>query len=218
MRMTTGQIALWAGLAYLAIIVLGLGAELAVRQTLVVPGDAEATAQAILGAPGLWRAGIAADLGMVAADIVLALMLYLLLRPAGAGLALLATGLRLAQAAVIAANLLNPLQALLVLQGGPGGEGRALSLIETHAYGYDMGLFFFALACLLLGVLIRRSPLLPGWLGWAVSLAGLIYLTGSTLRLFAPEAYNAFAPAYGLTILAETAFAILLLRLGLRRG
>jgi hypothetical protein len=42
----------------------------------------------------------------------------------------------------------------------------------------------------------------------------MIYLTGSALRFMAPEAYEVFAPAYGITVLAETAFCLALLLKG----
>jgi hypothetical protein len=41
--------------------------------------------------------------------------------------------------------------------------------------------------------------------------AGLVYLTGSALRFFAPDLSAAFPPAYGVTILAGTAFCLRLL-------
>jgi hypothetical protein len=39
----------------------------------------------------------------------------------------------------------------------------------------------------------------------------LVYLIGSGLRFFAPDLSSAFMPAYGLTILVETAFCLRLL-------
>jgi hypothetical protein len=69
------------GLFYLAIILLGLFGELLVRGTLVVSGDAAATAQGISGSPLLWRSGITADLLMHVCDLPLIVILYLLLRP-----------------------------------------------------------------------------------------------------------------------------------------
>ena len=49
-----------AGILYLAIILLGLWGELAVRGTLVVAGDAAATAERIAASPLLWRSGLVA--------------------------------------------------------------------------------------------------------------------------------------------------------------
>ncbi|MCB0174425.1 MAG: DUF4386 domain-containing protein, partial [Anaerolineae bacterium] len=51
-----------AGVLYLTIIVAGIFAEFVVRQSLIVPGDATATASNIMASEGLFRLGIAGDL------------------------------------------------------------------------------------------------------------------------------------------------------------
>ena len=76
------------GVIYLAIIVLGIFGELLVRETLVVSGDALATANNISASPLLWRAGIVGDLLMQALDVPMMVIFYLLLRPVSEGLAL----------------------------------------------------------------------------------------------------------------------------------
>src|SRR5438552_3283855 len=55
----------WArigGLLYLIVIAAGAGAELLVRDRLIVPGDATATSNNIRASESLWRLGIAANL------------------------------------------------------------------------------------------------------------------------------------------------------------
>lgn len=66
-----------------------------------------------------------------------------------------------------------------------------------------------------MGSLIWRSGHFARVFGTGLAIAGLVYLVGSGLRFFAPELGSAFAPAYALTIVAETAFC---LRLLLRSG
>lgn len=63
---TTARI---GGVLYLVIIVAGLFGETFVRNKLMVPGDATATANNIMASPMLWRAGIAGDLIMHVCDI-----------------------------------------------------------------------------------------------------------------------------------------------------
>jgi hypothetical protein len=63
------------GVLYLAIIVLGIFGEVFVRGTLVVSGDATATANAIAASEPLWRAGIAGDLLMHVLDLPMILLL-----------------------------------------------------------------------------------------------------------------------------------------------
>lgn len=216
-----------AGALYLVVIVAGVWGEGFARGALVVAGDAAATAANVREAPGLLRASMATDAVMAVADVALAVLLYLLLRPAGPAVALAAMVFRLLQAAVLGANLLHLPSALWLLDtGGPAGalapgqaEVLALRHLEMHAHGYDLGLVFFGVSSLLTGWLLWRSGLFPRALGVALAAAGVVYLAGSGLRILAPAGSAAFAPAYALPLLAESAFCLWLLsgRLGPRQ-
>ncbi|SNR54779.1 DUF4386 domain-containing protein [Puniceibacterium sediminis] len=206
----------WAGLLYLVVICAGLGAELGIRARLYSPGDAAATADAILAAPALYRAGIAADLVMAVCDAGLAILLYLVFRAVALGLALSAMVFRLIQTVIIAINLMSLQAAWLVLSAegsltGARADGLAMLFLDLHGHGYDLGLFFFGINGLLMGMLIWRSGLIARVFGVGLAAAGLVYLTGSGLRFFAPELLDSFAPVYGITILAEAAFCLRLL-------
>jgi hypothetical protein len=203
-----------AGLLYLVIIVTGLGAELGLRGPLIDFTDADATAAKILAAPGQFRLAIAADLVMALSDAGLAILLYLIFRKMAPGLALSAMVFRLIQAVLIAASLMALLAAWLVLSRAEGltdAPVLALVFLELHAHGYDLGLVFFGVNSLIMGWLVWRSGLFAKAFGAGLVIAGLVYLAGSGLRFFAPEWFRAFMPAYGLTILAETAFCLRLL-------
>ncbi len=69
------------GVLYLITIVLGAAGELFVRGSIVVPGDATATAANLRSMESLWRFGIASELFLGICTIVLTLILYVLLRP-----------------------------------------------------------------------------------------------------------------------------------------
>jgi Domain of unknown function (DUF4386) len=184
-----------AGFLYLAIILLGGFGELFVRGTLVVSGDAAATADNILHSPFLWRAGIAGDLLMHVFDVPVILILYFLLRPVSRSLALLATLINLVQTAVLVANKLNLLLPLFLLEDA--GQLKAFSAeqlhalsylaIKAHGVGFGIGLIFFGVACLVRGYLIFRSGYFPRPLGVLVFVAGLSYLTNSFALLLAPS-------------------------------
>ena len=205
-----------AGVLYLIIILCGLSAELLFRGPLVDFGDATATAEAIRGAVGTFRLAIAADIVMAAADAALAILLYIIFRPVAPVLALAAMVFRLIQSVMIAMNLMQMQSALLLVTGATGmgaseAEAMALHALNLHAHGYDLGLVFFGFNSLLTGYLIWMSGLFPRLIGGGIALAGLVYLTGSALRFFGPALFDAFAPAYGITILAEGAFCLVLL-------
>jgi Domain of unknown function (DUF4386) len=192
-----------AGVLYLAIILLGLFGELYVRGKLVVPGDAAATLAQIAAAPGLWRAGIVADLLMQVCDVPVIVIFYLLLRPVHPGLALFNTLINLVQTAVLAANKLNLLLPLFLVEGA-GRLAASFSAtqradlsqlaIQAHGHGFAIGLLFFGFACLAQGWLIYRCGFIPRLLGALLALAGVSYLLNSLALLLAPALANALFP------------------------
>src|SRR3954469_12344579 len=88
------------GLIYLLIIVIALFAEAYVRGSLIVSGDATATANHILGSETLFRAGLAGEMLTCACDVALAMILYVLLKPVSGNLALLGAFFRLVFVAI----------------------------------------------------------------------------------------------------------------------
>lgn len=191
-----------AGILYLAIILLGLFGELCVRGTLVISGDATATANAISASPLLWRVGIAGDLLMHVFDLPVIVVLYYLLRPVSRSLALFATLANLVQTAVLVANKMNLLVPLFLLENGShvnafsSGQLHALSYlaIKAHGYGFGIGLIFFAVACLVRGYLILKTGYLPKILGVLLAIAALSYLLNSFALLLAPSFASAIFP------------------------
>jgi hypothetical protein len=79
-----------AGLAYLIIIAAGIYAEFFVRSSLVVPGDATTTASNIASSELLFRSGLASEFIMLACDVLIAVMLYVVFEPVSRTLSLLA--------------------------------------------------------------------------------------------------------------------------------
>lgn len=218
------QTALVAGLLYLLIITFGITGEVFIRQALIAPGDASLTAQNILDNQGLLRLAFATDTVMAIADIALAILLYVLLRPVSPTLAAMAAAFRLTQMTIVAGGLLNQHEALLFLVnagelgglGGPALDALALQALNVHSHGYDLGLIFFGVNSLIVGYLLYRSADFPRLLGIMIAVSGAIYLTGSYLRFLAPDVLAAFQIAYLVPLLSETAFAFWLI-FGVRR-
>jgi hypothetical protein len=196
-----------AGLLYLTIIVSGIFAEFFVRQSLVVPGDATATATNILAAESLFRSGIAGDLIMIMSDIALALLFYVLLKPVNNALSLLAAFFRLIQAAVLGANLLNLFAVLELVRGADYLTGfstdqlyaQVLFYLEAHGVGYSIGLLFFAMNCLVFGYLVFRSGYFPKLLGILLIIAGFGYLTDGFANVLLTN-YNAYEETFALVV------------------
>lgn len=187
-----------AGLFYLVIIILGLFGESYVRGTLVVAGDAAATAQNIQASASLWRLGIFSDLMMQVLDIPIIVLMYLLFQRVSPGLNLTATLFNLIQTAVLVANKLVLLLPLILLGGATYFSAFSTEqlaawsylAVRIYNYGFAAGLIFFGIACVIRSYLIIKSELFPKLIGWLLLLAGLCYLVNSAALLVLPN----FAP------------------------
>lgn len=186
-----------AGLFYLGIILLGIGAEGALRGPLIDWTDAAGTAQAIQDRLFLFRLSMAFDIGMALLDVALAVLFFRMLRGVNDGLALTAMVFRLMQAAVIAASIMALYAAGQALPENP------LPALERHAAGYDLGLIFFAVNTLIMARLLSMPGLAPRGLCWALAAAGVVYLLGGLTRFLTPDLNTMMQPAYLIPVVAE---------------
>jgi Domain of unknown function (DUF4386) len=212
-----------AGALYLIVIAFGIFAEVAVRSSLIVEGDAAATAANIRDSEWLFRAGFGADLIVFLCDVALAVVLFLLFRPVSRSLSLLAAAFRLTQTAVIGLNLLAMFGALVVLEEadylGAFGAGQTEALaalsLDIHSYGYTLGLTFFAVSTMLIGYLAIRSGVVPKALGILLGLAGAGYLADSFAFFLVPGYDGSISPILlAPAIVGELWFAFWLLLRG----
>lgn len=218
------RIALWAGLLYLIIIVLGISGEVALRGPQFAAGDPAQTGMNILANPVSMKLAFLFDTIMALADVALAVLLFVLFAPISRLLASLAAVFRLAQMAVISGNLMNHQAAIGWMEAGsslPGLSTQDASLmayqaLAQHSLGYDFGLIFFAANSVLMGILLIRSTAFPRFSGQLLIAAGAVYLTGSLIRFLAPSLAEAFAPAYLVPVVAEVTVAVLLVTYGRR--
>jgi hypothetical protein len=209
-----------AGAMYLFIVATGVIVEVFVRSRLVIGTDAAATAANITRDPLLLRIGFSAELLMWVFDIALAVILYMLLRPAGHVLAAIMASLRLATASILAVNALFQFVALMLLGdalyleplAAAQREAIALLSMKLHGIGYGVALVFFGFHCLLLGMLVVRATCLPNWLGVLLAIAGACYLINSFSLFLAPTLASAMFPAILVpAFIAELAFSLWLL-------
>jgi hypothetical protein len=213
-----------AGLLYLIIIVFGIFSEAFIRSSLVVTGDATATATNILASKPLFRVGFAADSIMLLSDVAIAVLFYVLLKPVSKTLALIAAVFRLTQAAILGFNLLNYYTALLLLTGTEYAiafeadqlNSMAMLFLNMHSHGYDLGLIFFGLSNVFLGYLVIKSDYFPGVLGYGLIAAALVYLMGSYTRFLFPDYISFITPAYIVPLIAELSFCLWLLVKGVK--
>lgn len=213
-----------AGLLYLIIIVFGIFSEVFVRSSLIVSGDASATATNILASKWLFRIGFATDSIMLLSDVAIAVLFYVLLKPVSNTLALTAAVFRLTQAAILGFNLLNYYAAMLLLSGIEYATSftsdqlyaLVMLFLTLHSHGYDLGLLFFGLSSLILGYLVIKSDYFPGIFGVGLIAAAAVYLTGSLMRFLSPDYLTFITPLYIVPLLAELSFCLWLLIKGVR--
>jgi hypothetical protein len=174
-----------AGVFYLLTILTRMFVEIFVRNRLVVSDDATATATNILAHEPLWQWGFVGDMIAFASYIVLTALLYELFKPVNRSLSLVASFFGLVASVVQAISSLFHLAPLVLLGRSTylntftAEQLQALALVflrlRAAAY-HNIGLVFFGLYLLLVGILILRSTFLPRILGVLMALAGLSYV------------------------------------------
>jgi Domain of unknown function (DUF4386) len=213
------------GVLYLLIIVIGALGEAVVRGSIVVPGDATATAANLRSMEWLWRLGVAGEIVLLASATGLALILYILLRPVNRDLALAAVLFNLVSIAIEGVAAVSLAAALLPLSiSSPAGaftpeqlDGVAMLSIRSHSLGFGIGLVFFGVECVILGHLIARSGYMPATIGSLMQIAGVCYVINSFALILSPPLANRLFPAILLpALIAELSLALWLLVRGVR--
>ena len=185
--MTTKEIkktARIAGLLYLIIALLAPFGEMFVRQSLVVPGDAAATANNIMASESLFRLGFVSDLIVQMIHIFLVLFLYKLLKSVNKNHALLMVVLGLVGVPIAMLNELNQVAALLLSSGADyltvfesdQLHAQVMLYLDLYEHGLRIAYIFWGLWLFPLGYLVYKSGFLPRILGILLIIAGCGYL------------------------------------------
>lgn len=213
------------GVLYLIIIVLGALGEAVVRGSIVVPGNATATAANLRSMEWLWRLGIAGEIVLLTCAIALALILYVLLRPVSRDLALLAVFFNLVSiavegvAAVSLAAALHPVKSAAYVKAFTPQQLDVIAVlsIRSHTAGFGIALIFFGVECVILGYLISRSGYMPRAIGVLMQIAGGCYVINSFALLLSPPLSSRLFPTILIpSLIAELSLALWLLVKGVR--
>lgn len=213
-----------AGVLYLLVVVFGAFAEVGVRASLIVPGDAAATAQNIMTSASLFRIGFMSDLIMMTCYFFLAYTLYLVLKHANHDLSLLFVLLTLASVAIMSLNMLNQFAALLLLSGADylrvfsvdQLQALAMLFINLHKYGYFIAQIFFGLWLLPVGYVGFKSGYFPKLLGIMVILACFGHLIQYFQIFLFPDLAVITYPGLAIATIAELSLCFYLLIKGVK--
>ncbi|MGE4541262.1 MAG: DUF4386 domain-containing protein [Bacteroidales bacterium] len=225
LNLSTKTLARTIGFFYLLIITGGLISGIFVRGTLIDPVNAEITLRNIIQNESLFRLGFLADLIMVLSDATVSVLFYFLLVNVNKVLAILAAVFRLLQSSVLGANLINLFKPILMIQGADKMSTEQLAELsidvttqmQVFEYGYLISGVFFAINCLLMGVLLYKSADFPKPIGIMIFTAGIGYLFNSVASFIIPSLIEISAMVMLFTaVIAELTFCAYLLIAGVR--
>lgn len=187
-----------AGALYIAVIIGSLIAQPAFKAPFT-------DAAAIAAEPMRYRAGLLFDTAMFAAVLALSWALYLLLRPAGPGTALLALLFRVAEAVVGLGTVLLGLAAI-----------DADVLLAARDEGMNITLIFLSSGTLLFCVLMWKSRMVPRWLSGLGMISFLLMGAGVSTALLLPAHTTALMATWAPGIVFEIGIGLWLLIKGVR--
>jgi hypothetical protein len=203
---------------YLGNIITGVFAQV-VRSTLIVTGDAAATASKIMASESLFRIGFISDLIMVIFYLLMGLVFYELLKPVNKSVALLMLLMNLAGVPMLGINMLNQFATLLLMSGAGylavfgADQLHALGMFffDLHEYGYSIAVISWGFYLLPLGYLVFKSGYFPRILGVLLMLASFGDLI-QFLQIFLFPSYEVISyPGLAVAMIAEFSFAFWLL-------
>jgi hypothetical protein len=159
--------------------------QLRIPGRLVVSTDAAATAANILSNESLFLFSLMLSVLAVVFNIARTVLNYVLFRPVGKTVTLLAAFFGLIAIALQAASILPELPVLSILKSGKDFgafnpeqlQSLALLLFKWNGQISNLYLAFFGFCCILGGYIIYRSAFLPRILGILLAMAGIGYST-----------------------------------------
>ncbi len=190
-ELTPSTAARLAGLGYLAIVLLAMGANFLVRNQLVVLDDPAATMSNIADHETTFRFGIAGFAAIAMIDIGIAWALHVLIRTTGERRSLLAAWLRIAYTVAFIPAIAFMYLALQLSVGGDlvagldQGQREAWTGLSMEAFDvmWLLALVAFGLHLIVLGRILFASRVAPRALGIGLAIAGIAYIADTFAHL-----------------------------------
>ena len=191
----TDKAARTAGAVYLSMALTAPFSLIYIPRTLIVRGDATATANNVLAHETLFRLGIVAELITSIIFVFVVMALCRLLSGVNKTHASLMVAMVLVSAAVGFINVLNNVAALILFRGTefltilerPQRDALAMLFLRLHGQGLVINQIFSGLWLFPFGVLVMRSGFLPRVLGVWLIVNCFAYLAMSFSSLLFPQ-------------------------------
>ena len=184
-----------AGFLYLLLLPLGIFGILYVPSTLIVPGDAAATATKIMASEALFRLSIVTALLVQIINIFVVLFLYKLLKPINKDMALLMAlfillGVPIAMLSELThfavLVLLSRMETLSVFTADQL-QALASFFLDLHEYGVSIASIFWGLWLFPMGYLVFKSGFLPRIIGILLMIGCFGYVIDFLLMALLPN-------------------------------
>src|SRR5438477_11854965 len=191
---STKKQARFAGLLYLLASIPAPFALIYVPNSLIVSGDATATANHLRASETLFRLGIVSEVFGFIMFIFVVLALYRLFNRVSEKHALAMAILLLVSIPISLLNVLNEIAALVLVSGADflsvfetrQLETLAYVFLRLHGQGFVVAQIFWGLWLFPFGVLVIRSGFIPRVLGFLLFIAGFGYVASSFTSLLLP--------------------------------
>jgi hypothetical protein len=175
--------------------IIGFFGLIYVPSTLIMPGDATATADHVRASETIFRLGIASELFGFTMFIFVVLALYRLFKGVNEKHALAMAILLLVSIPISLLNVLNDIAALVLVSGAnflsvfDKGQLDALAylFVRLHSQGFVVAQIFWGLWLFPFGILVIRSGFIPRFLGVLLFIAGSGNLASSFTSLVLPS-------------------------------
>lgn len=188
-----------AGALWLAVILVSTLAVFG--PTIIVPGDAAATARNILGAEFAFRLGVVEEFIGGACYVGVTVLLYQLLKPVNRNLALVSAACGVIGIAVGAGLTVRDLGIIGVLRAAESAPADAAQLqavarsaIMAFGLGFKVSMVYFGLQCATVGYLIARSGFIPRVVGMLLGVGGSFYVISSLTYMISPALGSVMSP------------------------
>ena len=160
-------------------------AYLYVPGRILVPGNALATMEHVRAQEGLLRLAMGAEIWNATVGAFAVFLLYRLFERVDRPLSILFAGLFLLGVPVSYVNVLNH-AAVLLLANDPASAPLGMLFLKLHNYGLAVAQVLWGLWLIPLGLGVRRSGFIPGWLAYPLFAAGIGYVAHSLGLLCLP--------------------------------
>jgi len=213
-----------AGLLYLLTCIPAPFVLIYVPNTLIVRGNATATASRILASEWMMRLAIAGELIIAVAFLFAVLALYRLLVGVDKPLASLMVTLFALSIPISCLNALNNIAALILVRGAdflsvftkPQLDALAMVFLRLHSSGLLVAQIFWGLWLFPFGILVYRSGFIPRVLGVLLILNGFAYPIQSFTSFLLPQYADVVSRITLPVLFGEAAIILWLLIRGVR--